>query len=151
MCLLVSLFTLFYLILENMSTNVKQFRFPCYILHFVTLCIIGCHLLNLIIYLVEPNFANWKLGICGFMRQRQGRKLWEFNTLIENLFFKFFVKFQSNWETLIKKIFPWDFINLHFQKKKKVSGLVLYKICLTLNLKIMLLPKRYFHIMKRFR
>ena len=33
MCSLVSVFTLFYLLLENMSTTVRQFRFPCYILH----------------------------------------------------------------------------------------------------------------------
>ena len=33
MCSLVSVFTLFYLMLENMSTNVRQFRFPCYIWH----------------------------------------------------------------------------------------------------------------------
>ena len=57
MCSLVSVFTLFYLILENMSTNVRQFRFPCYIwhswrcvlLHGSFLC---CHLLYLIIYLL---------------------------------------------------------------------------------------------------
>ena len=30
---LVSVFTLFYFIMENMSTNVRQFRFPCYIWH----------------------------------------------------------------------------------------------------------------------
>ena len=28
-----SVFTLFYLILENMSTNVRKYRFPCYIWH----------------------------------------------------------------------------------------------------------------------
>ena len=33
MCSLISVFTLFYLILENMSTNVRKFIFPCYIWH----------------------------------------------------------------------------------------------------------------------
>ena len=31
MCSLLSVFTLFYLILENMTTNVRNFRFSCYI------------------------------------------------------------------------------------------------------------------------
>ena len=31
MCSLFSVFTLFYLILVNMSTNVRKFHFPCYI------------------------------------------------------------------------------------------------------------------------
>ena len=50
-------FTLFYLILENMSTIVRKFCFPCYIWHYVTsfiLCpFLCCHLLYLIIYLRE--------------------------------------------------------------------------------------------------
>ena len=57
MCSLVSVFRLFYLILENMSTSVRKFSFPCYIWHLITSCIIGpflfCHRLYLIIYLVR--------------------------------------------------------------------------------------------------
>ena len=53
MCYLVSDFTLFYIIFENISTNVRKFRIPCYIWHLwrrvgLFLC---CHLLHLIIYL----------------------------------------------------------------------------------------------------
>jgi len=33
MCSLFSVFALFYWILENMSTNVRKFSFPCYIWH----------------------------------------------------------------------------------------------------------------------
>ena len=125
MCFLVSLFTLFYLILENMSTNVRQFRFPCYILHFVTLCIIGsflcCHLLNLIIYLVEPNFANWKLIICGFMGQRQGRKLWEFNTLIKTLFFEICCQVSIKLRKSHKEDISLGFHKPTFSKKKRRS------------------------------
>ena len=33
MCCLFSVFTLFYLILKNMSNNGRKFRFPCYIWH----------------------------------------------------------------------------------------------------------------------
>ena len=54
--LLLSVLTLFYLIMEIMSTNVRKFRFSCYIW---PSCIIDpylcCHLLYLIIYLVCSN------------------------------------------------------------------------------------------------
>jgi len=35
MCSLVSVFTLFYFILGNMSTNLRKFRFPCYIWYLI--------------------------------------------------------------------------------------------------------------------
>ena len=46
-----------YFILENVSTNVRQFRFPLLYLTRVTSCIVGpflcCHLMYLIIYIVS--------------------------------------------------------------------------------------------------
>ena len=56
LCSLFSVFTLFYLIMEIMSTNGRKCCLPCY-LTLVSSCIIGpflcCHILNLIIFLVH--------------------------------------------------------------------------------------------------
>ena len=62
LCVLYFLFLhFFYLILENMSTNVRKFCFPYYIKTLVTSCMICpflcCHLLYLIIYLSK---CHWK-------------------------------------------------------------------------------------------
>ena len=61
LCSLFPVFALFYLILENMSTNGRKFRFPFYVWHSWPR---GCHLLNLIIPnskfgKVQENFEKW--------------------------------------------------------------------------------------------
>ena len=59
MCSLFSVLTLFYLILENMTTYVRK----CLFSFIVTSCIISpflcCHLLNLIIYLLPTNSKSF--------------------------------------------------------------------------------------------
>ena len=62
MCYLFSVFSFSYLILKKMSTFKRNFRFPCLLLYLtlVTSCkfdpFLCCHLLYLIIYLVEIKF-----------------------------------------------------------------------------------------------
>jgi len=62
MCSLFSVFTFFYLILENMSTNVRKFPFSLLYLTLVTSCTVGpflcCHLLYFIIYLAKSIFEK---------------------------------------------------------------------------------------------
>ena len=62
----------FYLILENVSINVRNFRFPCYIGHLdVVYNWFICHQLFLIIYLNIKNnptdcLADWKTPFAGY-------------------------------------------------------------------------------------
>jgi len=67
MCSLVSVFTLFYLILENMSTNVRKFRFPCYIWHFDPRRNDSRYLIHICLFVPPPPFpSRYLIQLCLF-------------------------------------------------------------------------------------